>query len=593
MKKFFLFCLVAIVSVLTANAQMAYLFLESSIENLPVESFNDVDQKPEQNAANWFKATYVDNNTGVFVSVADLKAGLSESVKVLWINIDRVGLENLAAVGIDADAIAAVKAYVEKGGQLLLTKQANMIAYNMGRIGYAPGWGNTGYVVGGDIWTINAQLGLAPSITEKFDRRSHPIFAGLAVDNTSRSYDNEGQKVFFETYPLVGAVARTDNNNMWVDMFRKEPLADGEQTHYDNVNPLRLKEFEADWNCSVLAVWGHVLDYCGSGIIEFKPQAEGQGTILTNGFAAYQWGTSNDFISNVQLLTKNSLNYLLGYDPNDVAAETDLWKGSQHISWATSLKLDADKFANAQAGDKLVVHYANASDGIEFKVMNDNYAHLAGSREAAWINGEGTFEQFLTAAAVDSLKQYGLEIVGANFDLTQVELLEGKELKEGITIWTGFFWADSWTTLELYKEGYSYIDWSKIESVRIYSEANRTNYSINVKSTWEDDGHIADKGAMTDGEGYAELTLTDDMRQKLAASGHLMVQFDKGEGEAFNATDIVAIEKQGTPDSVDQITDLNLLPADAVIYNILGMRVQKEDAHGGIFIVNGKKMVIQ
>ncbi len=459
MKKFFLFCLVAVVSMLTANAQMAYLFLESSIENLPVESFNDVDRKPEQNVANWFKATYVDNNTGVFVSVADLKAGLSESVKVLWINIDRVGLENLAAAGIDADAIAAVKAYVEKGGQLLLTKQ--------------------------------------------------------------------------------------------------------------------------------------VLDDCGAGIIEFKPQAEGQGTILTNGFAADQWGTGNDFISNVQLLTKNSLNYLLGYDPNDAAAETDLWKGSQHISWQTSLKLDADKFANAQAGDKLVVHYAKASDGIEFKVMNDNYAHLAGSREAAWINGEGTFEQFLTAAAVDSLKQYGLEIVGANFDLTQVELLEGKELKEGITIWTGFFWADSWTTLELYKEGYSYIDWSKIESVRFYSEANRTNYSINVKSSWEDDGHIADKGAMTDGDGYAELTLTDDMRQKLAASGHLMVQFDKGEGEAFNATDIVAIEKQETPDSVDQITDLNLLPADAVIYNILGMRVQKEDAHGGIFIINGKKMVIR
>ncbi|MBQ7209791.1 MAG: DUF4960 domain-containing protein [Paludibacteraceae bacterium] len=593
MQKFFLFSLALVFAAFSVNAQVAYLLTVASVDDFPAETFNEVDQQPERNAANWFKATYIDKNHGSFVSVADLKAGLSEDVKVLWINVDRVGLENLAAAGIDADAIAAVKSFVENGGQLLLTKQANMIAYNMGRIGYAPGWGNGGYGVGGDIWTINAQLGLWPGITEKFDRRSHPIYAGLTVDNTSRSYTYEDQTVFFETYPLVGAVARTDNNNMWVDMFRKEPLAEGQETHYDNGNPLRIKEFEADWNCAVLAVWGHVLDYCGSGIIEFKPQDNFKGTILTNGFAAYQWGTSNDYISNVQLLTKNSINYLLGYDPDQETVVTDLWKGSQHISWETSLKLDAAKFANAQAGNKLVVHYANASDGIEFKVMNQNYAHLAGSREAAWIGGEGIFEQFLTVAAVDNLKQYGLEIVGANFDLTQVELLEGKELKEGITVWTGFFWADSWTTLELYKEGYSYVDWSKIESVRIYSEANRTNYTINVKSTWEDDGHIADKGAMTDGEGYAQLALTDEMREKLAASGHLMVQFDKGEGEAFNATDIVLVEKAPVdPDGLENI-NFNELPADAVIYNILGMRVQKENAHNGIFIVNGRKMYLR
>lgn len=594
MKKFFIFSLALVFAAFSANAQVAYLLTEASIEDFPAETFNEVDQQPERNAANWFKANYVDKEHGSFISIADLKAGLSDDVKVLWINVDRVGLADLAAAGIDEEVVAAVKAFVENGGDVYLTKQANHIAFQMGRIGYAPGWSNGGYVVGGDTWCIGAQLGMAKEISEKFDRSSHPIFAGLEVDNTTFTWDDYNGDIHTRpTFPMVGAVARTDNNNMWVDMFRKEPLADGEQTHYDNLNPLRLTEFESDWNCTVLAVWGHVLDFCGVGIIEFKPQVEGQGTILTNGFAAYQWGTANNHIDNVQLLTKNSLNYLLGYNPDEETVETDLWAGNQHVTWGASLKIEAAKFANAQPGNKLVVHYANASDGIEFKVLNDNFDHLAGSREAAWISGNGIFEQFLTDAAVESLKAYGLEIIGANFDLTQVELLEGKELKEDvITIWTGFFWADDWKTLELYKEGYSFVDWNNIEALRIYSEAGRTNYTINVKSSWEDDGHIADKGAMTDGEGYAELPLTDDIRAKLAASPHLMIQFDKGEGEPFNVTDVVLVEKSEIVEAIENVDFYNL-PADAVIYNILGMRVKKEDAHGGIFIVNGHKLYLK
>ena len=321
MKKYFFLSLLLVAAIISANAQMAYLMTAASVDQLPAENANGVDQKPEQNAANWFQTTYINANKGKFVSIDELKAGLGTDVKVLWINIDRQSLANLAAAGMDADAIAAVKAYVAKGGQLLLTKQANMIAYNIGRIGYAPGWGNGGYSVGGDVWTINAQLGLWPDITEHFDRRNHPVFSELTVDATSRAYTYNEVVTYYETYPLVGMVARTDNNNMWVDMFRKDPNTGGQMaategtTHYDNGDPLRLKDFEQDWECQVLAVWGHVVDFCAPGIIEFKPQGDFKGTILTNGFAAYQWGTSNDYLANVQLLTKNSLEYLLTIAP--------------------------------------------------------------------------------------------------------------------------------------------------------------------------------------------------------------------------------------------------------------------------------------
>ena len=221
---------------------------------------------------------------------------------------------------------------------------------------------------------------------------------------------------------------------------------------------------------------------------------------------------------------------------------TDIWTGSKYVSWADGgLQIAADQFAAAQPGNLIKVHFTGATDGIEFKVMNEHFDHLAGSREAAWISGDGAFEQFLTPTAVDSLKAYGLEIIGANFTCTKVELLESKTLKEGFTVWTGFFWADEWSTLELYWNGYAGVDWSKATALRIYSEANRSDFVINIKENWDAEGQIADQNAMTAGEGYMELPLTDDLRNRLANAGHWMIQFNKESGDPFNVTDIVLV----------------------------------------------------
>ena len=221
---------------------------------------------------------------------------------------------------------------------------------------------------------------------------------------------------------------------------------------------------------------------------------------------------------------------------------TDIWTGTKHVSWTDGgLQIAAEQFAAAQPGNLIKVHFTDATDGIEFKVMNAHFDHLAGSREAAWINGNGAFEQFLTQSAVDSLKAYGLEIIGANFTATQVELLESKTLKEGFTVWTGFFWADEWTTLELYWNGYAGVDFAKASALRIYSEANRSDFVINIKENWDPEGQIADQNAMTAGEGYMELPLTDDLRNRLANAGHWMIQFNKEGGAPFNVTDIVLV----------------------------------------------------
>ena len=237
------------------------------------------------------------------------------------------------------------------------------------------------------------------------------------------------------------------------------------------------------------------------------------------------------------------------------ASATDLWTGSKHVSWSEGgLQIAANQFAAAQPGNLLKVHFTGASDGIEFKVMNANFDHLAGSREAAWINGDGAFEQFLTQTAVDSLKAYGLEIIGANFTCTRVELLESKTLKDGFTVWTGFFWADEWSTLELYRNGYAGVDFAKAAALRIYSEANRSDFVINIKENWDAEGLIADQSAMTAGDGYMELPLTDDLRNRLANAGHWMIQFNKEAGAPFNVTDIVLVLKSDGPTTAEEYT---------------------------------------
>ena len=228
--------------------------------------------------------------------------------------------------------------------------------------------------------------------------------------------------------------------------------------------------------------------------------------------------------------------------------ETRIFYGNKHVSWEDGgLQIAADKFAEAKAGDKIVVRYTGATDGIEFKVMNANFDHLAGSREGLTIGGDGSLEHFMTPKAVEELKAHGLELIGANFTVTEVELMDGKaSLPEGVNVWTGYFWADEWSTMYLYWNGYRYVDFNDVKAIRFYSEANRSDFVLNVRDNWDGDGgvEIANINAMTAGEGYMELPLTDYMREKIAESEHLLVQFNKEGGEAFNVTDIVLVMEE-------------------------------------------------
>lgn len=344
MKKVFLSMLLA--GAMCAQANVAYVLVGADTKNaLPTEQSEvnygtdeqpDIrfeNQDPEINFANWFDENYVFEEKGEFITVSDIASRASE-FDLLIINCDRVGLDRDAfRAYFDAATIDALKTYVANGGNLYLSKQATDLLYKMGRIGYEPSYNCSGYHKGGDTWSINPQLALWPYCGEKQDNREHPIFAGITLNESiftvlERVPAFEGEEVGSVPYgviELVGADARTDNNCFWIDYFRKDPTTGGilnaENTqgiecHYQNDNGLRLTDFEQDWNCKPLAAWGQVVDCCAGGIVEWYGETEKAGTILTNGFAAYQWGTTNSFLGNVKQLTANIIDYLGG---NEVA----------------------------------------------------------------------------------------------------------------------------------------------------------------------------------------------------------------------------------------------------------------------------------
>lgn len=286
--------------------KIGYYMPFASESQFRAERQDDVDQHPELNAYNWFKTNYVYECTGEFITPADIDAGISvEDFSVIWVNVDPSACGNLNDENLSVERIRKLGNYVKQGGNLYLSKRAVQALRDMDppRFNHKDGddgkwsWGaagEDGYVNNGDTWTINPHIGW--DFSGGTDRSSHGVYKYCTWNTTAYDYSS---------VPLVsGSARRTDNNTMWLKMFNanKDPLDDNNQD--------ALTIFENDWNCRVLAVWGHVRNYCAPGMIEWLPMGDYQGKIIANGFAAYQWGTSNPEIDNVHNLTKGILEYL-------------------------------------------------------------------------------------------------------------------------------------------------------------------------------------------------------------------------------------------------------------------------------------------
>jgi hypothetical protein len=272
-----------------------------------------------------------------------------------------------------------------------------------------------------------------------------------------------------------------------------------------------------------------------------------------------------------------------------IASATDVWEGTHAVAWDNTLAIEAAKFADAQVGQKLVVDFKEATgDVIE---LHSNGGMLPGTRyEHHLYADQSSMEVFITPGMLARLKQSGMEICGANFTATKVWYGDGKDNVDENTVWTGYFWMDEWSTLEVAKTSFDGINWSDYKAIRFYSEANRTDYVINVLTKWGDGGKLGDQGTMTMTNEYAELSLEGiDMAARLADVDRLMVQCNKEGGEPFNFTAIVLVKKDATGITAKHVDGDDNMSGST--YNLAGLRVAQPQQ--GLYIQNGKKFIIK
>ena len=69
--------------------------------------------REDQNAANWYNAQFVNKGEGVLLSTSEIASALDNGISCIWVNIDRVGLDDIKTAGISDAVIADLKKYAE------------------------------------------------------------------------------------------------------------------------------------------------------------------------------------------------------------------------------------------------------------------------------------------------------------------------------------------------------------------------------------------------------------------------------------------------------------------------------------------------
>ena len=265
---------------------------------------------------------------------------------------------------------------------------------------------------------------------------------------------------------------------------------------------------------------------------------------------------------------------------------TDVWEGEHAVTWESTLNIEATQFADIKTGNKIVVEFKDATgEAIE---LHSNGGMLPGTRYAHFVYADqSNIEVFATPAMIASLKQYGMEICGTGFTATKVWYGDGKEGIDANTVWSGFFWMDIWSTLEIAKTCFDGVDWSKYKAIRFISEAGRTDYVMNICTTWDD--KIGDQSTMTTTNEYFELSLEGfDMTTALASTDRLMIQCNKEGGEPFNFTQVQLIEKEEAT-GVNAATTITE-KATGEKFDLLGRKIA-QPVKGTLYIMDGKKYI--
>lgn len=267
--------------------------------------------------------------------------------------------------------------------------------------------------------------------------------------------------------------------------------------------------------------------------------------------------------------------------------EISLYPGTHIIGYKGNqgLFIGRTSFSDNSAVAGNIVRIEGTKTGTDHKFFvgewapdNDDVSvHLPGSDYRNLPNEPSpfTFDMYLTEDMLQKIitNEKDFRIYGEGITISSLKLVKpGKAgaLKFGKTIWTGYFWMDDNWSLEIFKESFASVDFSKYSIMRIYYEANRTDFLMRLFTKFgsdpdeykdEDDIKLASSETTDDHMGehaggvtperiyltptYVDIPLTETIKTYLSTNDvdhgtSLFIKCNKN-GAAFNVTDVVLL----------------------------------------------------
>lgn len=249
----------------------------------------------------------------------------------------------------------------------------------------------------------------------------------------------------------------------------------------------------------------------------------------------------------------------------------DQWNTNQAITSDkdNTLFIGKGNFSSAVVGNAIKI-YGFDGEGDHTKIYLYGWDQiLPGSDYRNPSNVEVNHVLFyLTEDMLSTIRSQDLRVFGEGITVNRVEICDGKAgaLKFGKTIWTGYYYMDNGWAMELFKDAFTAVggeELSKYRSIRIYHEANRSDYRMQVftkfgadEESEEDDIKIADSNdseTSVKTSTYMDIPLTASMITNLTSKGDeygisFFIKCENG-GSPFNVTDIVLLPI--SPDGCD------------------------------------------
>lgn len=259
-------------------------------------------------------ATYLQTTYGklfIYLPAANISAASMSTIKVaFYYELNPVKDELVTNLGAVADKATIIGNWVRDGGKLFLAGDAADMIFKIGRVPLSEAnWTETccSDVVTGrradDFWGLSAI-----NTTNSADRTGHPLFTGL-LDPTTKNFS------------LFNAPTREQRNFWW---------SVGPSGGSCCVDLEMITNFEKKYKAIKLGSVRNIIDYYGFAVVEFQPTVTGtdgtfstnvtkdyKGTVLmlSNTFSGYEFNANegvNTYQANIEKLTKNALDYLIG-----------------------------------------------------------------------------------------------------------------------------------------------------------------------------------------------------------------------------------------------------------------------------------------